>query len=102
MSSIDHNTYMTPDLSLGLDDTPSSVSLSPTTPLQNMLLSSGDFSHGSRSLSGSLGGSLYESPAYTRNTQDKCRQLEWELSKEKMDHMKLRKEFHFRILQYNT
>lgn len=102
MSSIDDDTYMAPDLSHGLDDMPSSVSRSPNTPLHNTLFSPGDFSHGSGSFSNTLGGSLYESGAYTSNIQDKSQRLEWELSKEKRDHMKLRKVIHFRILQHNN
>ncbi len=102
-SSIDDDTYMAPDLSHGLDDTPSSVSLSPNTPARNTFLSpAGDFSHGSRPFSNTLGGSFYESGAYTSNTQDKYQRLEWELSKEKKEHMKLRKVIHFRILQHNS
>lgn len=106
LSSIDDNTYMPPDLSHGLDDTLSAVSLSPNTPLNNTLLSPGDFSHSSRSLSSTLGGSFYESGkesgAYTSSLQDRCQRLEWELLKEKGDHVKLRKVFHFRTLQHNN
>ena len=83
MSSIDDDTYMATDLSHGLDDTPSSVSLCPYTLLNNMLLSPGDFSHSSRGFSSTLGGSFNESGAYNSNLHDKCQQLEWELLKEK-------------------
>ena len=102
INSIDDDTYMAPDLSHGLDDTPSSVSLSSNTPLHNSLLSPGDFSHSSGSFSGSLGGSLYDSGAYTSSPLDKCKRLEWELSKERKDHMKLRKVVHFLILQHSS
>jgi len=106
MSSIDDDTFMAPDLSLVLDDTLSSVSLSLNTTLHNTLMSPGDFSHASRSLSSILGGSIYESGkesgAYTGNLQDRCRQLEWALSKERGDHVKLRKVLYSRILQHNN
>ena len=102
MSSIDDDTYMAPDLSHGLDDTPSSVSLSPNTPLHNTLLSPGDFSHSSRGFSSTLGGSFNESGAYNSNLHDKCQRLEWELLKEKRDNIKLRKVIHFHILQHNN
>ena len=102
-SSIDDDTYMALNLSHGLDNMLSSVSLSPNTSARNTFLSSaGDFLHSSRAFSSTLGGSFYESGAYTSNTQDKYQRLEWELSKEKKEHMKLRKVIHFRILQHNS
>jgi hypothetical protein len=102
MSSIDNDTYMAPDLSHGLDDSASSVSLSPNTPLHSSLLSPGDFSHSSRGFSSTLGGSINESGAYNSNLHDKCQRLEWELLKEKRDNIKLRKVIHVHILQRNN
>lgn len=71
MSSIDNNTYMAPDLSHGLNDTLSSISISSSTLLNTSLLSPGDFSHSSGSFSSSLGGSFYESGTYTSNPLDR-------------------------------
>ena len=82
---------MTPDLSLGLDDT-SSVSQSPTTPLHNRLLSAGNISQGSKNAARTLGGPLsYELGAYSSNLQDRCQRLEYELTYKKEEHKKLRK-----------
>ena len=106
-SSID-DMYMSVDLSPGLDDShdTSSVSQSPTTPLHNRLLSSGDISHGSRNVARTLahlGGSLsYESGAYSDNLQDRCQRLECELASEKEEHKKLRKVPCFLVSQPNN
>jgi hypothetical protein len=104
MSSIDDDTYMAPNLSHGLDDTPSSVSLSPNTPLHNTLLSpAGDFSHGSKNVARTLGGSLsYDSGAYSSSLRDKCHRLECELAYEKEEHKKLRKVPRFLVSQPNN
>jgi hypothetical protein len=100
-NSID-DTYMTPDLSPGLDDT-SSVSQSPTTLLNNRLLSASGFSHDSRNVARTLAGSLsYESGAYSSNLQDRCQRLECELSYKKEEHKKLRKVPRFLVSQSNN
>lgn len=103
LGPIDDDAYMAPDFSHGLDDTRSSVSLSPNTPLQNALLSPGDFSHNSRGFSSSLSGSFHDSGAYTTsNIQDKYQRLQLELSKERRDHLNLRLVVYLRILQHNN
>ena len=93
---------MTPDISLGLNNT-SSISQSLTTSLHNRLLSSSDFLYDSRNLACTLGGLLsYESGAYTGSFWDRCQHLECKLLNEKEKHKKLRKVPCFLVSQHTV